>query len=61
MLCVTPCPQVDPYEFAEPKDILKELKKDFWEGLESKKWSERKASLTQLKEAASYPKLASGR
>jgi len=34
--------QVDSYEFAEPKDIIPELKKDFWDGLASAKWSERK-------------------
>jgi hypothetical protein len=34
--------QVDSYEFADPKDIIPELKKDFWDGLASAKWSERK-------------------
>lgn len=34
--------QVDSYEFAEPKDIIPELKKEFWDGLASAKWSERK-------------------
>jgi cytoskeleton-associated protein 5 len=43
-----------------PKDILPELKKEFWEGLESKKWSERKGALTALKELASYPKVQPG-
>jgi cytoskeleton-associated protein 5 len=51
---------VDSYEFAEPKDIVPELKKDFWEGLASAKWSERKAALTQLKDLAAYPKLLNG-
>lgn len=50
----------DSYEFAEPKDIIPELKKDFWEGLEAAKWSERKAALTQLRELAKYPHLANG-
>lgn len=54
-------PKVDPYEFADPKDILVLLKKDFWEGLASSKWSERKDALGKLKEAASTPRLASGR
>lgn len=36
------CSQVDSYKFAEPKDIIPELKKDFWDGLASAKWSERK-------------------
>ncbi|KAF6262791.1 armadillo-type protein [Scenedesmus sp. NREL 46B-D3] len=52
--------QVDSYEFAEPRDIIPELKKDFWEGLESPKWFERKGALTTLKELASYPRLAHG-
>jgi hypothetical protein len=52
---------MDPYDITEAKDILPQLKKDFWEGLESKKWSDRKAQLTLLKELASYPHLASGR
>jgi cytoskeleton-associated protein 5 len=52
--------QIDSYEFAEPRDIIPELKKDFWEGIESAKWSERKAACTTLKELASYPRLASG-
>lgn len=54
--------QVDPYDFADPKDILKDLKKDFWEGLESKKWSDRKGSLAALKDLATNAiRLASGR
>jgi hypothetical protein len=54
------CLQIDSYEFAEPRNIIPELKKDFWEGIESAKWSERKAACTTLKELASYPRLASG-
>ncbi|GFH15506.1 protein MOR1 [Haematococcus lacustris] len=53
--------EVDPYEFAEPRDVLKDLKKEWWENLEAKKWSDRKGSLTQLKELCTYPRLASGR
>lgn len=52
---------MDPYDITDPKDILPSLKKEFWEGLESKKWSDRKAQLTVLKDLASYPHLASGR
>lgn len=37
--------QPDSYEFAEPKDIIPELKKDFWDGLASAKWSERKVGV----------------
>lgn len=54
-------PQADPYDFAEPKDVLRDLKKEFWENLESKKWSDRKGSLTQFKELCTYPHLASSR
>jgi cytoskeleton-associated protein 5 len=52
--------QIDSYEFAEPKDIIPELKKDFWDGIVAAKWSERKAACTTLKELASYPRLANG-
>ena len=51
--------QVDPYDFTEPRQILPDLKPEFWEGLESKKWSDRKASLTKLRELATYPRLGS--
>jgi hypothetical protein len=53
--------KLDPYDITEPKDILPQLKKEFWEGLESKKWSDRKGQLTVLKDLASYPHLATGR
>ncbi|WIA20537.1 hypothetical protein OEZ85_004931 [Tetradesmus obliquus] len=52
--------QIDSYEFAEPRDIIPELKKDFWDGIVSAKWSERKAACTTLKELAAYPRLAPG-
>ena len=52
---------MDPYDISDPKDILPLLKKEFWEGLESKKWSDRKEQLTILKNLASYPRLATGR
>ena len=53
---------MDPYDITEPKDILPLLKKEFWEGLESKKWSDRKEQLTALKTlATAHPHLASGR
>lgn len=41
-LCAVLALQADSYEFAEPKDIIPELKKEFWDGLASAKWSERK-------------------
>lgn len=54
-------PTTDPYDVVDPKEILSLLTTEFWEGLESKKWNERKAQLTVLKDLASYPRLASGR
>jgi hypothetical protein len=58
--CAVSSQMADAYEFVDPKDILSELKKDFWEGLGAAKWSERKAALTQLKDLAAAPKLANG-
>lgn len=52
--------QADPYDISDPFPVLPALGKEFWDGLESKKWGERKASLTSLKEAALHPHLASG-
>ena len=51
---------MDSYEYAEPADIWSSLNKEFWEGLASKKWSERRDSLQKLKGLASQPKVASG-
>ena len=62
--------QIDPYDVVDPRDVLKELSKFKIEGEEkltydtallSKKWSDRKAALAELKTLASYPRLASGR
>lgn len=52
--------QADPYDFSDPKPILGDLKKEFWEGLESKKWSERRDALAQLRGLATTPRIASG-
>lgn len=52
--------EADPYDFSDPKPVLPELKKDFWEGLESSKWLERKGALTMLRGVASAPRLAGG-
>lgn len=52
--------EVDSYEYAEPVDIMPSLNKEFWEGLGSKKWSERRDSLQKLKALASQPRLATG-
>lgn len=53
-------PEVDAYDFVDPKNILGPLGKEFWDGLESGKWAERKGSLTALKDSANFPKLQSG-
>jgi cytoskeleton-associated protein 5 len=50
-------PGVDGYEFAEPRDLSPELRKDFWEALASPKWSDRRDALTKLRQLASYPRL----
>jgi len=51
---------LDAYDMLEPRDILPELRKDFWEGLASAKWSERRDALLVLRDLASYPRLAPG-
>ncbi len=48
------------YEATDPVDILKDLGKDFDEGLHSKKWSERRDALQKLKGLASTIRLAPG-
>ena len=55
------------YEFADPFSILDKLEKPlenkeqpkFWDAITSSKWKERLGALTQLKQLASNPKLAS--
>ncbi len=51
---------MDSYEYAEAVDIWSSLNKEFWEGLASKKWSERRDALQKLKGLASQPKVQSG-
>lgn len=56
-----PTHQADPYEYAEPKQILKELKSDnFWDKLEEKKWTERRDAVLLLKGLADTPRIAGG-
>lgn len=52
--------ELDSYEFAEAVDIWSSLNKEFWEGLASKKWSERRDSLQKLNGLASQPKVLPG-
>ena len=53
-------PDVDPYEFLEPVDILSKLPKDFYEKIEAKKWQERKEALEVLESLVKNPKLENG-
>lgn len=51
---------VDPYEIAEPVDILSKMPKDFYEKIEAKKWQERKEVLQTLETLVKTPKLENG-
>ncbi|XP_017785300.1 PREDICTED: cytoskeleton-associated protein 5 [Nicrophorus vespilloides] len=51
---------IDPYEIADPVDILSKLPKDFYDKLEAKKWQERKEALEALDNLLKAPKLESG-
>ncbi|KAJ8937293.1 hypothetical protein NQ318_020343 [Aromia moschata] len=51
---------IDPYELAEPVDILSKLPKDFFEKIEAKKWQERKEVLEILENLLKTPKLENG-
>ena len=69
-LTAPPKQEGDPYDFAEPLDILPGLSKEaltvgddrvpFWECFESKKWNVRKAALDRVKELARAPRCAPG-
>lgn len=52
--------QLDPYDLADPVDILSKLPKDFYEKVESKKWQERKEALESLETLVKNPKLENG-
>ncbi|KAI8967762.1 armadillo-type protein [Mycotypha africana] len=49
--------EMDPYDFADPKDITAHLPSNFYELLTSKKWQERKEALDALTEEAKTPKI----
>ncbi len=50
--------EADPWEFVDPVDVIGKLPKDFYEQLESKKWSERKQPLDDLRNSlAANPRL----
>nr|CAI5824164.1 unnamed protein product [Callosobruchus analis] len=51
---------IDPYELADPVDILSKIPKDFYEKIEAKKWQERKEVLEALENLVKTPKLENG-
>ena len=51
---------MDAYDFSKPETILGSLNKEFWEGVNAAKWTERRDSLQNLKQLASAPRLAEG-
>ncbi|XP_074041153.1 protein mini spindles-like isoform X1 [Leptinotarsa decemlineata] len=51
---------IDPYELADPVEILSKLPKDFHEKIEAKKWQERKEVLEVLENLVKVPKLENG-
>lgn len=51
---------MDPYDLADPTDILTKLPKDFYESIESKKWQDRKEMLENLEKLLQTPKLENG-
>lgn len=51
---------LDPYDLADPVEVLSKLPKDFYEKIEAKKWQERKESLEALENLLKFPKLESG-
>ncbi|KAF5285627.1 hypothetical protein FQR65_LT13108 [Abscondita terminalis] len=53
-------PNLDPYDIADPVDILSKLPKNFYEQLEAKKWQERKEALEVLENLVKAPKLENG-
>lgn len=53
-------PEMDPYDLADPVDILSQLPKDFYEKIEAKKWQDRKEALEVLEKLVKTPKLQTG-
>ncbi|XP_063608453.1 cytoskeleton-associated protein 5-like isoform X1 [Penaeus indicus] len=53
-------PELDPFEFLEPVDILSKLPKDFYEKAEATKWKDRKEAVDLLLPLSQSPKLESG-
>lgn len=51
---------MDPYDLAEPVDILSKMPKDFYEKIEVKKWQDRKEALEAVENLLKTPKLENG-
>nr|CAB3231403.1 cytoskeleton-associated protein 5-like [Phallusia mammillata] len=51
---------VDPYDLLEPKEILSQLPKGFYEKIEEKKWQERKLVLEPCEALTSFPRISPG-
>lgn len=51
---------IDPYDLAEPVEVLSKLPKDFYECVEAKKWQERKDALEAVELMTRTPKLETG-
>ncbi|VDN99387.1 unnamed protein product [Rodentolepis nana] len=53
-------PELDPYDLADPVNILTKLPNDFYEQIEAKKWQERKEALSLVENLSDVMKLAPG-
>ncbi|KAM3186859.1 hypothetical protein ACTXT7_003450 [Hymenolepis weldensis] len=53
-------PELDPYDLADPINILSKLPSDFYEQIEAKKWQERKEALSLVENLTDVMKLAPG-
>lgn len=51
---------LDPYDLADPVDILSKLPKDFYENIEAKSWQVRKEALETVENLVKTPKLENG-
>jgi cytoskeleton-associated protein 5 len=51
---------IDPFDFLEPQEILSKIGTAFWEGLESKKWGDRRDQLDELLKLLTAPRLVAG-
>lgn len=52
--------EIDPYELADPVEILSKLPKDFYDKIDAKKWQDRKEALEAVEALVKVPKLENG-